>query len=456
MNSFRVRHLEQALQLYYAPPSTGHLPLDLFLRHYYKCNKSVGSHDKKFITEHIYQIVKWKGLLDHITPPPASWSSRIRTYFVSDRCGHTHGCVLESPKFPHAGCLTQMTGHCPLASAACETSCRWKLQAQNERLPPEIRTSFPTQLYRRIENSHGTAKAIKICNTLNEEAPTFLRVNPLQTTRDRLYTYLLNKGKLATRMRMQQKGSPYFDSMSSSFFHKAMIICGSGIAVEKSQNSPYALVLPHRQRLSDMPEFQRGYFEIQDEASQLAALKVAAKPGDKVLDYCAGSGGKTLAFGPQMENKGKIYLHDVRHRMLQEAKKRLKRARITNYTLLPEGSPVLPKLARSVDWVVCDVPCTGTGALRRSPELKWKYEDDKLMDFVALQRHIFCNALQYAKPKTGKIVYITCSILDEENVQQAKFFCQQHGMVLTEPPFHSLPTSHGMDGFFCATFSHAG
>ncbi|KAL8430316.1 hypothetical protein ACSSS7_005984 [Eimeria intestinalis] len=321
MNSFRVRHLEQALQLYYAPHSTGHLPLDLFLRHYYKCNKSVGSHDKKFITEHIYQIVKWKGLLDHITPPPASWSSRIRTYFVSD---------------------------------------------------------------------------------------------------------------------------------------------------------------------SDMPEFQRGYFEIQDEASQLAALKVAAKPGDKVLDYCAGSGGKTLAFGPQMENKGKIYLHDVRHRMLQEAKKRLKRARIANYTILPEGSPVLPKLAGSMDWVVCDVPCSGTGALRRSPEMKWKYEDDK--------RHIFSRALQYAKPKTGKIVYITCSILDEENVQQVfslkaalfdsdlnrvalraagfliallsfslpplilqvKFFCQQHGLVLTEPPFHSLPTSHGMDGFFCATFSHAG
>ncbi|KAL8450430.1 hypothetical protein Emed_002518 [Eimeria media] len=154
-----------------------------------------------------------------------------------------------------------------------------------------------------------------------------------------------------------------------------------------------------------MPEFQRGYFEIQDEASQLAALKVAAKPGDKVLDYCAGSGGKTLAFGPRMENKGKIYLHDV----------------------------------------VCDVPCTGTGALRRSPEMKWKYEDDKLMDFVALQRHIFSSALQYVKPKTGKIVYITCSILDEENVQQAKFFCQQHGLVLTEPPFHSLPTSHGMD-----------
>ena len=111
----------------------------------------------------------------------------------------------------------------------------------------------------------------------------------------------------------------------------------------------------------------------------------------------------------------------------------------------------------------------------------------QLMDFVALQRHIFSNALQYVKPKTGKIVYITCSILDEENVQQvsssarkhdpsgdqtvtrapgnevsavltvmhmqAKFFCQQHGLVLAEPPFHSLPTSHGMDGFFCATFS---
>lgn len=382
MNAFRVRHLEQAVQLYYAPHSTGHLPLDLFLRHYYKCNKSVGSNDKKFITEHIYQIVKWKRLLDHITPPPATWTSRIRTYFVSDR---------------------------------------WKLQAQNDRLPPAIRTSFPDELFKRVENSYGTAKAINICNILNEEAPTFLRTNPRTITRDRLYTYLLNKG----------------------------------IAVEKSPNSPYALVLPHRQRLNDLPEFHRGYFEIQDEASQLAALKVAVKPGEKVLDYCAGSGGKTLAFGPQMMNKGKVFLHDVRERMLHEARKRLKRAGITNYTIVPPDGPLLPRLVGSMDWVVCDVPCTGTGALRRSPEMKWKYQDEKLMDFVALQRHIFSKALQHAKPKTGKIVYITCSILDEENVQQAKFFCQQHGLALAEPPFHSLPTSHGMDGFFCATFSQA-
>ncbi|OEH76763.1 nol1 nop2 sun family domain-containing protein [Cyclospora cayetanensis] len=362
MNAFRVRHLEQALQLYYAPHSTGHLPLDLFLRHYYNCNKSVGSNDKKFITEHIYQIVKWKGLLDHITPPPTSWPSRIRTYFVSDR---------------------------------------WKLQTQNIKLPPSTRTSFPSELFARIENAYGTVKAINICNILNEEAPTYLRTNTLAISRDRLYSYLLNKG----------------------------------IAVEKSANSPYALVLPHRQRLGDLPEFHRGYFEIQDEASQLAALKVAAKPGDKVLDYCAGSGGKTLAFGPQMVNKGKIYLHDVRERMLREAKKRLKRAGITNYTVLTPGDPVLQKLAGAMDWltiprfafgagvtgrlgrcafvqVVCDVPCTGTGALRRSPEMKWKYRDDK-----------------------------------------AKFFCQQHGLVLNEPPFHSLPTSRGMDGFFCATFS---
>ncbi|CDJ60486.1 NOL1/NOP2/sun family domain-containing protein, putative [Eimeria maxima] len=345
MNAFRVRHLEQALQLYYSPQSTGHLPLDLFLRHYYNCNKSVGSNDKKFITEHIYQIVKWKGLLDHITPPPANWPSRIRTYFVSDR---------------------------------------WKLQAQNERLPASVRTSFPAELFRRIEASHGTDKAIHICNILNEEAPVYLRTNTLTITRDRLYHYLLNKG----------------------------------VAVEKSPNSPLALVLPHRQRLGDLPEFHRGYFEIQDEASQLVALKVAVKPGEKVFDYCAGSGGKTLAFGPQMQNKGKIYLHDVREKMLQEAKKRLKRAGITNYTIVPPASPPLSKLAGRIDWVVCDVPCSGTGALRRSPEMKWKYKDEKLMDFIALQRHIFSSALQYVKPKTGKIVYITCSILDEENVHQ--------------------------------------
>ncbi|EPT31280.1 putative ribosomal RNA small subunit methyltransferase B [Toxoplasma gondii TgCatPRC2] len=389
MNAFRLRHLEQALELYHklpaATPSAStspfpSLPLDLFVRHYFKCHKSINSADKLFITSHLYQIIKWKGLLDFLTPPPAAWSSRIRTYFISDR---------------------------------------WKLHSTNQRLPPHLRCSFPEPLFARLEAALGTVKAIQVCNILNEDPPTFLRVNSNKITRERLYKFLVNKGVL----------------------------------VEKCANSPFGLVLPQRQKLGDLPEFKSGFFDIQDEASQLVAFKLQVEPGQKVLDYCAGSGGKTLAFGPLLGNTGRLYLHDTREHMLLEAKKRLKRAGIPNYQLLfPHATPdhVFKKLRGQMDWVLCDVPCTATGTLRRNPELKWKYSDDKLFDLVALQREIFASALIYMKPNKGRILYSTSSILDEENVHQVKFFCQQHGLVLSEAPFHALPQSKGMDGFFCA------
>ncbi|CEM12941.1 unnamed protein product [Vitrella brassicaformis CCMP3155] len=377
MNAFRVRHLENAL-LNFEQVTSLKQPLDLHLKRYFQAHRQLGSADRAWICTQIYELVRWRGLLDYVTPPPSTWSSRLRTFFISDR---------------------------------------WRAHTMNPRLPPHIRCSFPEALFRRIENALGTKKAIQVCNVLNEAPPTFLRVNTNQITRDRVYKFLQSKG----------------------------------VDVEKCVNSPYGLMLNHKQRLLDLPEYKQGLIEIQDEASQIVSFKVQAMPGDKVLDYCAGSGGKTLAFGPQMENSGKIYLHDAREYMLNVAKIRLRKAGITNYVLLPPSHPHLSRLQGQMDWVVCDVPSTATGALRRNPDIKWNYSDARLFELVGQQREIFEQALGYMKPDKGRIVYVTCSVLDEENVQQLKYFCQKHGLVMTEPPFHALPQTKGMDGFFCAT-----
>ncbi|KYN95413.1 sun-family protein, putative, partial [Plasmodium reichenowi] len=293
----------------------------------------------------------------------------------------------------------------------------WKYEMNNEKIPAHVRYSFPKELYSQLLDCYGEKKSITLMSILNEKAPVFLRVNNNKISRNELYKTLISKG----------------------------------ISVEKCVNSPYGLLLTKNQILKNIHEYKKGYFEIQDEASQIVSSKIPVHPGDKVLDYCAGSGGKTLAFSMLMENTGKIYLHDIRDQMLSQAKIRLRRAGIQNYILLNSNHILLKKLFGYMDVVIVDAPCTGTGALRRNPEMKYKFTNNKLYDYVKTQREIFENALLYLK-KNGKIVYITCSILDAENVHQAKYFCQKHNLYLSEAPFHSLPQSKAMDGFFLATF----
>ena len=163
----------------------------------------------------------------------------------------------------------------------------------------------------------------------------------------------------------------------------------------------------------DTPEFRKGYFEVQDEASQLVGLRVLAQPGEKVLDYCAGSAGKTLTFAHQLRGTGKIYLHDVRASVLVNAKKRLKRAGVNNVVFCYEDNTLLKDMKGQFDWIVLDVPCTGTGTLRRNPDIKMKFTRARLDHFVQLQQGIIAESLPYLKKETGRIVYSTCSLLPQ-------------------------------------------
>lgn len=196
-----------------------------------------------------------------------------------------------------------------------------------------------------------------------------------------------------------------------------------------------------------MDEFKKGFFEVQDEGSQLLANLVQCQPGQLVMDFCAGSGGKTLAFAPLMKNSGQIFLHDVRAYTLQDAKKRLRRAGIQNAQIIHAEDPKLNKWKKKMDWVLVDAPCSGTGTLRRNPDMKWKFDIEMLERLIGQQRTIFEKALSFMKPE-GHIVYGTCSLLKQENEHQLNHFIKTYNLKIEGQVFHSFPSLGGMDGFF--------
>lgn len=365
---FRLHHLYALLESY----SNQRLPLDLFMSHYFRANKSLGSKDRAFIAETAYSLIRWQGLLDYLYPESPSWAQRYETYINMD--------------------LNEII--------------------KREDIPPHIRVSFPKVLFDQIDAAYGMEKAIELCVISNNPAPTTIRVNTNKISREAL-----------------------FERWKDSYDISCSIHAPEGIAFNKRIN------------FFDLPEYKEGFFEVQDEGSQLLAKCVDAKPGDQVMDFCAGSGGKTLAFAVQMKNQGQIYLHDIRVHALQEAKKRLKRAGIQNAQMILSDSPNLAKLKKKMNWVLVDAPCSGTGTLRRNPDMKWRFDEKTLPDLIGQQKTIFERALSFLRPD-GRIVYATCSILPEENEKQVDYFIKTYNLTLEGTPYKTLPSHGGMDGFF--------
>ena len=168
------------------------------------------------------------------------------------------------------------------------------------------------------------------------------------------------------------------------------------------------------------PGFRKGWFEIQDEGSQLAALLIGARPGEQILDLCAGGGGKTLALAAAMANKGQIHATDIDKHRLAPIFDRLKRGGTRNVQVRPAGSD-LAGLAGVMDRVLVDAPCSGSGAWRRHPDAKWRLSERALADRCAQQTALLRQAATLVKPG-GLLVYVTCSLLPEENEDQAKAF----------------------------------
>ena len=183
------------------------------------------------------------------------------------------------------------------------------------------------------------------------------------------------------------------------------------------------------------PCFRKGAVEIQDEGSQLAALFAGAKPGEQVVDLAAGAGGKTLALAAVMENRGQIYATDIDKRQLAPIHERIARAGARNIQVrTPRGeADVLADLAGRIDLVLIDAPCTGTGAWRRNPDAKWRVRPGALVERVKWQEALLDRAAALLKAG-GRIAYVTCSVLQEENADQVRAFLSRHSDFTVVPP----------------------
>jgi len=273
---------------------------------------------------------------------------------------------------------------------------------------------------------------------LNQSAPLDLRVNLLKTDRDTARRALADEQ----------------------------------IEAEPTQWSPLGLRVNYRAPLAGTAAFKAGLVEVQDEGSQLAAQLADARPGMRVVDFCAGAGGKTLALAAAMKNRGKLVACDVSKRRLERAGQRLRRAGISNVERRPlstERDQWVKRHAASFDRVFVDAPCLGIGSWRRNPDGKWRASPTDLAELVERQRAILDSAARLVKPG-GRLIYATCSLLREENEAQAEAFLDMHADFTLYPATRAwaetiggncpagsdylrlTPASHGTDGFFVAQF----
>jgi 16S rRNA (cytosine967-C5)-methyltransferase len=299
-------------------------------------------------------------------------------------------------------------------------------------MPEAVRLECPPWAVEPLKRRFGEAFGAEMAATLSPP-PLDLRVNPIKTTRDAML------GQLK----------------------------GMGLRVAPMRLSPHGIRLEERLSLARLPGLKTGEIEIQDEGSQLVALLVDAKPGERVVDFCAGAGGKTLAIAAQMKNKGHIVACDVNEPRLKRCAERHRRAGLHNVEtrlLASETDRWIKRHKGGFDRVLVDAPCSGTGTWRRNPDARWRAPELGLENLVALQARILASAARLVKPG-GRLVYATCSMLGEENEAQVASFLASnpgfrivpvpeaapHLMGATQSGHLSLtPARHGTDGFFAA------
>jgi 16S rRNA (cytosine967-C5)-methyltransferase len=189
--------------------------------------------------------------------------------------------------------------------------------------------------------------------------------------------------------------------------------------------------------------FQKGWFEVQDEGSQIVADLALPREGEQVLDYCAGGGGKTLAMAAAMDNKGQVHAYDADRKRLAPIIERLKRAGTRNVQVHDTRS-ALDSLTGRLDRVVVDAPCTGTGTWRRRPDTKWRLTEKNLEERLSQQQEALGQAAAFVRPE-GHLVYITCSILPQENERQVERFCTDNPDFAIEPALENWPRLFGAD-----------
>jgi len=412
---------------------TGDRPADDVAADYFRRRRYIGAKDRAHVAGHVYSVLRHRSALDW-------WIGK-------------HAVEVDPRTRVLAG-LELIEGWRPEAIEACCDGDRFRpsrLTRGEERLlrslaghslrhpemPRAVADDLPEWLEPYLERVFGKGLEREMA-ALNGPTSTDLRVNLLKADREAAH-YML---------------------------------AAEGVAAEPTPFSPLGLRLRRRVPLGNLAAFQQGFVEVQDESSQIAALLADARPGMRVVDFCAGAGGKTLALAAGMANRGKLVACEVSQYRLDRAARRLRRAGVTNVerrTLTGERDKWVKHHAGSFDRVFVDVPCLGTGTWRRNPDAKWRMRPEDLAELIERQQEILRSAARLVRPG-GRMVYATCSLLREEDEAQAESF------LAAAPDFSLFPVSraweetiggaspagegylrltparHGTDGFFIAIF----
>ncbi|MBC6416744.1 MAG: RsmB/NOP family class I SAM-dependent RNA methyltransferase [Rhodospirillales bacterium] len=362
-------------------------PADRAVADYLRRRRYIGAKDRRQLTQMVYDRMRRQARLDwwlaRAGLPAAPRSRALADLLLSER--------LE------IGAVEALFDAARFAPAALDRGEARALRLlrgkrlENAGQPPEVAGECPAWLLPHLPEATAALLA-----SLSRPAPLDLRVNLLKAT---------PAGAKA-------------------------VLEAEGIACAATAFSPIGLRVGGRRNVAATGAFKAGLVERQDEGSQLAALLVDAQPGERVVDFCAGAGGKTLALAAAMGNKGNLYALDVSKLRLDRAGRRLRRAgafNVTRRTLTGRCDPWVKRHKAGFHRVLVDVPCSGVGAWRRNPDARWRLQPEELKRLVALQRAILGSAARLVKPG-GRLVYVTCSLLPEENqVQVARFLEEIEG-----------------------------
>ena len=408
-----INHTEEILRevLRLAGPADGSLSF------YFRSHPKLGSRERGVIAEAVYSVLRNKRFYtDFSESGGGATMRRLALLGLADTVG-----------------TDSLGGLLPEESEWLEGV----MKVDRSLLPPAMRAEMPQWLLERLTAQYGEEQALQLADALNRPAPLDLRVNSLKATREEVIEAL--------------KQAP--------------------IACELMPYAPLGLRVYKKPALQNLPLFKSGAIEVQDEGSQLLSQIVGAKRGEMVTDFCAGAGGKSLALGAMMRNSGRLYAFDISDKRLAKLKPRLARSGLSNVhpvRIAHENDAKIKRLAGKMDRVLVDAPCSGLGTLRRNPDIKWRQSPEAIEELRAKQAVILSSAARMVKVG-GRLVYATCSLLQEENEDVVAQFLATHPdfalvpmkEVLAEQRIaldmqdylKLLPHLHQTDGFFAAVLT---
>ncbi|WP_033961553.1 RsmB/NOP family class I SAM-dependent RNA methyltransferase [Psychroserpens jangbogonensis] len=373
---------------------------DKVIQQLLKRDKRWGSRDRGFVAETTYDIVRWKRLYSEIAEVKAPYD-RENLWRIFAVWATLRGIKLPDWKYFESTPTRKIKGRFDELS---------KTRVFKESIADWMDELGVKEL--------GESVWSKEIAALNVQADVILRVNTLNTTKEKLQSELFDLG---------------FDT-------------------EFIKDHPSALRLKERANVFQTEAFKKGYFEVQDASSQLVAEFLDVKPGMRVVDTCAGAGGKALHLAALMENKGQVIALDIYGNKLNELKRRAKRNGAFNVeTRAIESTKVVKKLYDKADRVLIDAPCSGLGVLRRNPGAKWKLQPEFIENIIKTQQEILQQYSRIVKAG-GKLVYATCSVLPSENRRQVDtFLTSEQGKDFTFIKEKNVfAHKSGFDGFYMA------